>query len=162
MVEQGDMIVNTQYYDKLIERANSAIDCGEINELMAEAMAGLKAQQDAIAAKIAELQPLLALLKVPGSLSEIIKWLKTFIKNFLGPYLKPYATYVAQLALMEKKLVELIEAMEKAASRLTHCSITVDTKLPSLTLPPFDTSALDDIVIDPATTDPTTSPPTVA
>lgn len=161
MVEQDDMIVNTEYFDKMIDRANGAMDCSELNALAKEAMDAIKAQQAAILKQIEALMPILALLHPPTSLTAIIKWVKNFITSFLTPYLQPYKTYVLQLTLMAEKLAELAAAMEAAAKRLTTCKMEISLDLPPITLPPFEFPEIEpDPVPDPSTTPPTTTSPT--
>lgn len=155
MIEQGDFIVNTEFFDRMIDRANGVLDCDELNELAKEAIDSVKAQQVAILKQIEDLLPILALLEAPTSLTAIIKWVKNFIKSFLAPYLGPYQTYLAQLTLMAAKMAELIAAFEAAAGRLTVCKVSVDLTIPTIELPPFNIPDLSD---PPPVTDPTTDP----
>lgn len=139
MIPQGQAIVNTAHLSSLIESIDSIDTCEALQEVVSDAFASIQAQQTAILAQLQTIQPLLALLQAPTSLTALINWVKTFITSFLTPYLKPYITYAAQVAELTQQVVQLSAAIQSAASRIQSCSINIPSlEMPDLELPPIE------------------------
>jgi hypothetical protein len=118
MQPQGAGLINQAYYENLIQQINNLNACGELQALVNEAMASIQAEVSAIEQQIASLVPLITL---PTDLGSVISW----IKNFATPLIKPYLNYISQLEQTLAQIAALTSAIEAAAARLVHCSITV-------------------------------------
>lgn len=132
MQPQGE-IFNTAHIDALVDRINAAQQCDQLQDMVDDVMGTIQAQLDAIGEQLQALQPLLDLLKLPTTLQEIIAWIKKFATAMVAPYVAAYYKLVAQLAAVIAAIAKLEAAIQKAASRLTTCSISV----PPLTKPPL-------------------------
>ena len=126
MVPQGSTLLNTEYFDNLIETANNIQTCAELQLVANEAMASLGAVKEALNDEIAKLAPILALLTAPGvNLGQVVTWITNFIDGVLRPMYEPYITYEAQLILLTAKIAELTAALNDAAARIPHCTIHI-------------------------------------
>ncbi len=139
MIKQGTAIVNTEHLDSLIDRVNAATDAADLQKVSKEATDMITAQSAAIGQQLTALAPMLQLLEVPKSPVEVVTWAKKFIDSYLGPVLKPYTTYPAQLAILSAKGAQLTSAVSSAASRLEAAVEvpSIDISIPDL--PPFPT-----------------------
>lgn len=118
MQPQGTGLVNTAYFDSLTAQINGINLCADLQAVVNEVMETLQAQVNAIEAQIAALLPLITL---PTDLASIITW----IGHLAAPYIEAYNNFIAQLAQVLAKIAALVTAIENAAARITHCSITV-------------------------------------
>lgn len=126
MNQQGTQIVNADYFNNLTKSVNATQSCDELQQLVAEAMASINAMKASIAAELAALQPLLALLKIPGAnLGEIVGWIKNLVLGHLTPMLKPTISLAAQLAALEQQMSALLAAISAAQLRFPHCSVAI-------------------------------------
>ena len=118
-------LVNTAFFDNLTAQVNALDVCSELQALADEAMAALQAQITAIEQQIAALLPVITIPE--ANLGAIITW----ITNFVAPYIAASEAYAAQAAQMATSIAALASAIENAASRITHCTVTV----PSIVTP---------------------------
>ncbi len=125
MQPQGTALLNAAWVDQLTTDLNKIEACGELQGVVNAAMATLQAEVNAIETQIAALLPITT---VPTNLAGVIAW----ITKFIGPQTQAYLNYIAQLAQLADSIARLTQAMEAAAGRLTHCSITV----PSVSVAP--------------------------
>ena len=118
MQPQGSSLVNAAYFEQLTADVNAIDGCAALQAIVNAAMATLQAEVTAIETQIASLLPLITL---PTNLGQVITW----IANFATPLIKPYLNYIQQLEQTLAAIAQLTQAIEAAAKRLEHCSITV-------------------------------------
>lgn len=118
MQPQGTALVNTAYFNSLTAQINAIDTCAALQAVVNTVMATLQAEIAAIEEQIASLLPLITL---PTDLGSVIAW----ITKLAGPYIAAYENYIAQLAATVAAITALATAIENAASRLTHCTITI-------------------------------------
>ena len=118
MQPQGTSLLNTAWIDELTNDINQIDACAALQALVNTAMATLQAEVNAIEAQIAALLPLIV---IPTNLAGVIAW----ITKFIDPQIQAYLNYVAQLEQLLTAIAALTQAIQGAAERLTHCSITV-------------------------------------
>ena len=124
MEAQGSQIVNLSYFTNLTASINGASSCAELQALVTQAFSSLAAQEAAIKAELAALQPILALLS-PPTLGSIITWVTSFISLVLTPMIKPTITYAAQLTALAAQISALIAAISAAQAKFPSCSISI-------------------------------------
>ncbi len=118
MQPQGASLVNAAYFEQLTADVNAIDGCAALQALVNAAMGTLQAEVTAIEGQIASLLPLITL---PTNLGQVISW----IAAFATPLVKPYENYITQLAQTTAAIAQLTQAIEAAAKRLEHCTITV-------------------------------------
>jgi hypothetical protein len=123
MQPQGTSLVNAEYFAQLTADINAINGCAELQLLVNAAMATLQAEITAIEAQIASLLPLITL---PTNLASVISW----IAAFATPMIKPYLNYIAQLEQTLAQIAALASAIEAAAARIEHCTITIPPIVP--------------------------------
>ena len=123
MLPQGTSLINTKYFDDLTDQINRIDGCAELQALVSTITADMQAQINSLGQQITILAPLII---VPGSLGGVITWISNFVNSIMPTYLAAIATITQTIAAVEK----LTAALENAASRITHCSITVNPLTP--------------------------------
>ena len=128
MIPQGSQLLNTTQIANLTNAVNSASSCAELQELVTQAFASLRAIKQGINSELAAISPMLALLSPPSaSPTAIVTWLSSFINNFLTPQMKPSITYAAQLTALAAQITSLTSAINTASSKFPSCSISIPT-----------------------------------
>lgn len=128
MTPQGSSIINTEYFDNLIQSVENVQTCEELQKIASDAMATIGAVNGAITEEMAKLAPILALLTAPGAnLTQIVTWITSLINGVLRPMYEPYITYQAQIVALTAKVAQLTSAINDAKSRIPHCSFTTPT-----------------------------------
>lgn len=118
MQPEGTAPVNTAYFAALTDRINGIDGCAELQSAVNDVMASLQAQVTAIEHDILALLPLISL---PTDLGSVIAW----IGHLAAPYIETYNNYLTQLTQVLAAIAALAEAIENAAARIEHCTITV-------------------------------------
>lgn len=118
MIPQGTALVNTEYFDSITAQINALDDCSILQTLVNQVMATLQAEVTAIESQIAALLPLITL---PTDLASVISW----ITSFATPAIRAYENYLATITAVMASINGLITAIQNAASRLTHCTISI-------------------------------------
>lgn len=133
MLEQGTELVNTDYFDSLIDKINSATNAAELQIYINEAFPSLAAQKTAITAQIKSLAPFLELAKTPsaavlgGGANGIVSWITKLISASILPQITAYENYAAQMTLLVEKISKLEAAVSNAANKINATSITIPT-----------------------------------
>ena len=97
---------------------NDSENLNELKNAIKEYTDQIGTMQSAITAKIAELAPFLSLLQGPSNIGQVITWIKNFISTFVGPYIKPYFTSIAQLAQLTQLQAQGLTVIQDALSKL--------------------------------------------
>lgn len=120
----GGQIINTAYYDSLIDRIKSCGTCEDIQSALDDATSGVTDQVSALTEKLAVLQPYLALLSMPGANPGAIV---TYLQDLANALIKPYVDAAIQVPLQIAELATLpakfVAAAEEAKNRIPSCTI---------------------------------------
>lgn len=136
MQPQGSSPSNPDFFQSLTARINAVDTCAELQSLVASAFASLQAEQSAITAQLAALQPIINLIEHPGaSPAALASWIGNFIDGFLKPYVGPTLTYVQVIEKRIAEIAALTEAIEAAAARITSCAVSVPALAMAVPLP---------------------------
>lgn len=136
MIAQGSEIVNTAYFDKLIDRVNSATSTAELQSHVNDAFGSLSAHKSAVLAQIEYLTPYLALLTLPAANpAEIVIWLGKLVTSLVAPQVAAAATYATQLTTLTAKVTDLTSAVQSAEQRLKNKAEQAGNTVPSITIP---------------------------
>lgn len=125
MIPQSSEIINTQYFQSLIDEINSCPSCSQLQTLATDSLTAIAQQQDAVIEQQALLEPMLSLLTAPTNPTAAVTWIQNFITNYLDPQLKPAVNYVEQTTALIAQVTELTTAITDAASKFESCSITI-------------------------------------
>lgn len=125
MQSQGSQILNTSYFTALTKRAKSINTCSELQDLVSDALASIKAQEEAIQAQLATVTPMLALLNIPTSPNAVVGWVGNYINTMLVPQLKPAISYALQVPELALQVAELTSALKAAAASIPSCSVDI-------------------------------------
>ena len=124
------------YIQQLTAEINSIDACAELQMLANEAMATIQGEINQIEDELASLVPIKVLLTIPGaSLSAIVNWIGNFINGVLVPIYAPFLKYEMQLLQTVRDIAALTQALEAAASRITHCSLSIQAPVITVPLP---------------------------
>ena len=136
MVPEETEVVNVQYFQALVARAETIVTQSALQELVDEAFGTLNEVFGAIGAEVAALTPIVALLSPPTSPSAVVGWVGNFIALQLQPQLYPVVTsYVAQVAALTTQVGALTQAIEKQAEAIAGCVVTIPTLQPLQSFP---------------------------
>lgn len=125
-------IINTAYYDSVVDRIKSCGTCEDIQAALNDATGSVAAQQAALTAKLAALQPYMALASPPGANpAQIVTWITDFIKAQIEPMIKPTVTIPLQLAQLGALPAKFASAAAEAKARLPNCSISAPSFAPA-------------------------------
>jgi hypothetical protein len=132
MQPQGTGVINVAYYNNAVARFGEINSCEQLTLVIEEVRAAIQAELDGIAAQLEALAPIVSLAEMNlTNLSSVIDFLTGFVDLVLGPLIKPYLTYTAQLAAMSAQIAAVLAAMQDAIDRLGDC----DCSVPTITIP---------------------------
>ena len=124
----GSPVLNTAYLTNVTNEineisayVNSVNPCAQIQALVNRVMADLQAQITSIEQQIAALVPIITIPS--ANLGAIVGW----ITSFVTPSIQAAANLAIQAEQLVAAAASLAAAVEAAASRIEHCSITVPT-----------------------------------
>ena len=132
MIPQSSELVNTQYFQSLIDEVNSCPSCAQLQTLALDSLTAIGQQQDAVLEQQALLAPMVALLTPPTSPAAAVTWIQNFITDYLDPQLKPAVNYVAQTTALVAQVTELTAAITNAAAKFESCTVTIPPLPPPL------------------------------
>lgn len=125
MATQGTEIVDLEYFRNVKAAIDGVDTCADLQALAAEVRQAIADAQAGIAAELAKIQPMLALLELPGAnLGQIVTYLKKLADNLITPIIKPYTLYAQQLAAILVELGEIASAIDAAANRIGNCKVS--------------------------------------
>lgn len=132
-------IINTAYYDSVVQRIESCGTCDDIQKALNDATAGVTDQLANITARLAVLQPYIALATAPGANpAQIVTWITDFIAAQITPMVNASITLPLQMAQLATLPPRFIAAADAAKDRIGSCSITAPAFVP----PVLDTGRL--------------------
>jgi hypothetical protein len=117
--------LNETYFTNATSAVNGASTCAELQALVNRIIPSINAQQAAITAQLAFLEPLQALLSPPATPDAVVTWVSSFITSYLTPQLAAYATYVAKQTAFTAQLASLTTAIATKAAGFASCTITI-------------------------------------
>lgn len=118
-------MVDSSFFSALRARIDAVETCPDLQDAAATAASLAGVQQD-IAARLAELQPVLALLTAPdANLLKIVTWIKDYIDAVLKPYVRPIEIYAAQLVTIAAEAAALSAAIGAKAAEIGDCEISL-------------------------------------
>lgn len=124
-------IINTAYYDSIVQRIESCGTCDDIQKALDDATAGVTDQIANMTARLAVLQPYIALATAPGAdPSKIVTWITDFIAAQITPMVNASITIPLQIAQLATMPAEFISAANAAKDRIGSCSITAPDFVP--------------------------------
>lgn len=124
-------MIDPAFFADARRRIDAVATCEDLRDA-ALALDAVAAVQAEINKRLAELQPMLALLEPPSAnLTKLATWITDYIQAVLTPYLRPYALYAAQLALVASEAAALAAAIEAKNKQLGNC----DLSLPPIEVP---------------------------
>ena len=124
-------MIDPDYFAGLRRRIDAVATCADLQDAALDASGLAKVQAD-IAARLAELQPVLALLKAPdANLVKIVTWISDFATAVLTPQVRPIVLYAQQLAELAAEATSIAQALEAKAAQIGDCQVS----LPGLPLP---------------------------
>lgn len=132
-------LINTAYYDSLIERIESCGTCDDLQAALTDATAGVTDQIAGLTQRLAMLGPYVALATAPGANpAQIVTWIQDFIKAQITPMVNASIMIPLQIAQLATLPAEFMSAADSVKDRLGSCSITA----PDFTPPVLDTGRL--------------------
>jgi len=138
VIPQGSAVINTAYFDSLVDRLNSAVDISDLQDTVDDAFGSLSAHKAAVMAQIEALAPFLALLNPPTiDPSKIVTWITSLITTQIAPQVQVYTQYATEIAMLTSKVGELTSAVSAAEQRLKDKAATIGGTLPSISIPSF-------------------------
>jgi hypothetical protein len=140
MQVQGAEIINTAWFDAIVEKINAARNSLDLQEYASEALEPVSAQITVAEQKLAQLSPYLALLTMPTPTPQaIISWLTSLVAAQVQPQVQAYYTYVQQLATIEAQISRVQSAISAAEQRIKAAvRVPAIPTIPTLpTLPPL-------------------------
>jgi hypothetical protein len=116
-------MLDPKVFEDVRRRVDAVATCQDLSDIARDAIAAAGIQEK-INEEMAKLQPILALLQVPGAnLIALATWIKDFISGVLGPYVRPIETYVGELAILAAEVTATLAAIERKAADLGNCHI---------------------------------------
>lgn len=118
-------MIDPAFFADARRRIDAVTTCEDLADaaLSLQAVAEVQAE---INKRLAELQPMLALLTPPGAnLTKLATWVSDFIGAVLTPYLRPIEVYTVQLAQLASEAAALAAAIEAKRNSLGNCSINL-------------------------------------
>lgn len=104
-------------------KVDHVASCAGLNDA-AKLLPELQALEASIADRLAELQPLLALLNPPAANPvAIVTWITSLVSGLLEPMVRPIATYAAQAAALTATIGQLVSDIEARAGAIEDCIV---------------------------------------
>ncbi|HEX8583052.1 MAG TPA: hypothetical protein VF680_01415 [Allosphingosinicella sp.] len=118
-------MIDAKFFTAARARIDAVTTCPDLQD--AAAMLGsIAGVQGDIAARLADLQPVLALLAAPdANLAKIVTWITDYINAVLKPYVRPIELYAAQLAALAAEAAMLEAAIGAKAAAIGNCEIAL-------------------------------------
>ena len=136
MNAQGSEIVNTAFFDGLVDKVNSATSTAELQKHVNSAFGALSAHKAAILTQVENLAPWLELLSLPAANpAEIVTWLGKLVTAQIAPQVAAATTYAAQVTATVSKAAELATAVRNAEQRLKEKAEAAGQTVPAITIP---------------------------
>jgi hypothetical protein len=120
-------LINTEYFDQLINTIDTVPDCQTLKDIAAEYLEQIQKQiqeqTDAIA-RIAT-PDLEILATTPTTLPEQIAWTAAYIDYNIAPVIEEISNITSQITATQAQLARLISAIGNKASQFTNCTVPI-------------------------------------
>ena len=118
-------LINTEYFDQIIDTIDTAPDCQTLKDIAAEYREEIQKQIDEQTATLAKINtPDLAILATtPTTLPEQIAWTAAYIDYNIAPVIEEISNISSQITATQAQLARLVTAIGNKASQFPNCTV---------------------------------------